>query len=205
MNHSVSLRRLFLGLVVLGLACAVYTVRQPLMMSAPTCLAGRWHGCLDTENGVLLTMLAGLPLAALMVWTLSRRRGTTWRLSLAEVGLVYGTLPLVWLTLLPGPGAGVVPGRVSLVPLRDVVTMGSIGIGGNLLLFAALGCFAPVRFAALASVPRVLALGAACSVLVETAQFVLRLDRVSSVDDVLLNAAGAALAAAASRPWWRGP
>ncbi|GAB3841259.1 hypothetical protein GCM10027610_050310 [Dactylosporangium cerinum] len=121
------------------------------------------------------------------------------------MGLVYATVPLVWLTLLPGPGAGVVPGRVSLVPLRDLVTMGPIGIGGNLLLFAALGCFAPVRFAALASVPRMLALGAACSVMVETAQFALRLDRVSSVDDVLLNAAGAALAAAASRPWWRTP
>ncbi|MFC5004796.1 VanZ family protein [Dactylosporangium cerinum] len=174
-------------------------------MSAPTCLAGRWHGCLDTENGVLLTLLAGLPLAALVVWALARRRGGAWRTSLAEVGLVYATVPLVWLTLLPGPGAGVVPGRVSLVPLRDLVTMGPIGIGGNLLLFAALGCFAPVRFAALASVPRMLALGAACSVMVETAQFALRLDRVSSVDDVLLNAAGAALAAAASRPWWRTP
>ncbi|GAB3841262.1 hypothetical protein GCM10027610_050320 [Dactylosporangium cerinum] len=75
MNHSASLRRVYLGLAVLGLACAVYTVRRPLMMSAPTCLAGRWHGCLDTENGVLLTLLAGLPLAALVVWALARRRG----------------------------------------------------------------------------------------------------------------------------------
>jgi glycopeptide antibiotics resistance protein len=74
---------------------------------------------------------------------------------------------------------------------------------GNLLVFAALGFFAPVRFAALASVPRILALAAGCSVLVETAQYVLRLDRVSSVDDVLLNAAGAGLAALASRRWWR--
>jgi hypothetical protein len=31
----------------------------------------------------------------------------------------------------------------------------------------------------------------------------LQLDRVSSVDDVLVNAAGAVLAALASRPWWR--
>ncbi|MFD0448724.1 VanZ family protein [Streptomyces indonesiensis] len=46
-----------------------------------------------------------------------------------------------------------------------------------------------MRFAALASVPRILALGAGCSALVETAQYVLRLDRVSSVDDVLVNAA----------------
>jgi glycopeptide antibiotics resistance protein len=60
-----------------------------------------------------------------------------------------------------------------------------------------------MRFAALASVPRILALGAGCSVVVETAQYVLRLDRVSSVDDVLVNAAGAVLAALASRRWWR--
>lgn len=83
--------------------------------------------------------------------------------------------------------------------------MGPLGIGGNLLVFAALGFFAPMRFAALASVPRVLALGAGCSVLVETAQYVLRLDRVSSVDDVLVNATGALLAALASRRWWRRP
>jgi len=60
-----------------------------------------------------------------------------------------------------------------------------------------------MRFAVLASVPRIVALAAGCSVLVEGAQYVLRLDRVSSVDDVLLNAAGAGLAALASRRWWR--
>jgi glycopeptide antibiotics resistance protein len=39
--------------------------------------------------------------------------------------------------------------------------------------------------------------------MVETLQYVLRLDRVSSVDDVLVNTAGAVLAALASRRWWR--
>ncbi|MFI6824148.1 VanZ family protein [Micromonospora sp. NPDC050187] len=216
MNHSASpsapprrTRRIVLAsLAVLGLASAAFAVRRPLMMSAPRCMAGRWHGCYDTFNGVVLMMLVGLPLAALVVWALARLRraaGVTWpwRMSLAEVGMVYGTVPFVWMTLMPGPGAGIVPGRVSLVPLRDLVTMGPVGIGGNLLIFAALGFFAPMRFAALASVPRILALGAGCSVLVETAQYVLRLDRVSSVDDVLVNATGAVLAALASRHWWR--
>ena len=124
-------------------------------------------------------------------------------MSLAEVGMVHGTVPFVWMTMMPGAGAGVVPGRFSLIPLRDLATMGPGGIIGNLLVFASLGFFAPVRFAALASLPRVLALGAGCSVLVETAQYVLRLDRVSSVDDVLVNATGAVLAALASRSWWR--
>lgn len=203
-----TLRMVLVSLAVLGLAGAMFAVRRPLLMAAPACLAGRWHGCYDTFNGPLLMMLVGLPLPALLVWALARRRraaGVTspWRMSLAEVGLVYGTVPMVWLTLQPGPGAGLVPGQVNLVPLRDLVTMGPIGIGGNLLIFAALGFFAPVRFAALASLPRILALGAGCSVLVETAQYVFRLDRVSSVDDVLVNAAGAVLFGLASRHWWR--
>jgi hypothetical protein len=196
------------GLVTLGLMSAIYTVRHPLAMSAPSCLGGHWHGCYDTENGVLLMALVGLPLAALVALLLALRRraagvASAGRLSLAEVGMVYGTVPMVWLTLMPGPGAGVVPGRLSLVPLRDLATMGPIGIGGNLLIFAALGFFAPMRFAGLASLPRILALGAGCSILVETAQFVFQLDRVSSIDDVLVNAAGAALAGLLSRRWWR--
>ncbi len=199
---------MLLSLAILGVASGAFVVRRPLMMSAPMCMAGRWHGCFDTFNGVVLITLVSLPLAALVVWVLARRRraadGTSaWRTSLAEVGMVHGTVPFLWLTMMPGAGAGTVPGRVSLVPLRDLLTMGPLGIVGNLLVFAALGFFAPMRFAALASVPRILALGAGCSVLVETAQYVLRLDRVSSVDDVLVNAAGAVLAALASRRWWR--
>jgi VanZ like family len=203
-------RIVLVSLAIVGLAGVAFALRRPLMMSAPMCMAGRWHGCFGTENGVLLMMLVGLPLAALVVWALARRRraaGVTsaWRMSLAEVGMVYGTVPFVWMTMMPGSGAGIVPGRVSLVPLRDLLTMGPLGIVGNLLIFAALGFFAPIRFTALASMPRILALGAGCSVVVETAQYVLRLDRVSSVDDVLVNTTGVVLAALASRHWWRTP
>ena len=168
-----------------------------------------WVG---TFRGVVLVTMAVLPLAALAVWALARRRSVTgatraWRMSLAEVGIVYGTVPWVWMIMLPGDLAGAAAsGRVSLVPLQDLLTILADGpvratgqIVGNLLVFAALGFFAPVRFAALASVRRILALAAGCSVLVEVSQYLLRLDRVSSVDDVLLNAAGAGLAALASR------
>lgn len=216
MNHSASLSAppgrtrgiVFLGLAVLGVASALFAVRGPLLMSAPRCMAGRWHGCFDTFNGVVLMTLVLLPLAVLAAWVLARFRRTAdgtsaWRMSLAEVGMVHGTVPFLWLTMMPGAGVGVVPPRVSLVPLRDLVTMGSLGIVGNLLVFASLGFFAPMRWAALASLPRILTLGAGCSVLVETAQYVLKLDRVSSVDDVLVNAAGAVLAGLASRRWWR--
>jgi hypothetical protein len=205
-----TLRIALLGVALVGVAVGAFLMRRMLLMSAPRCLSGHWHGCLDTENGLVFMTLLGLPAAAVVVWALARLRRAAGvpaavRLSLAEVGLVYGTVPFVWLTMMPGPGAGLVPGRVSLVPLRDLATMAPLGIAGNLLVLAALGCFGPMRFAALASVPRVLALAAGCSVLVETAQYVLRLDRVSSIDDVLVNAAGAALAALASRPWWRTP
>jgi hypothetical protein len=176
-----------------------------------------WHGWIGTFNGVALITVAALPLAALAVWALARRHsvtGTTpawaWRKSLAEVGTVYGTVPWVWMIMLPGDRAGAVPARVSLVPLRDLLTIlagypetATVQVAGNLLVFAALGFLAPLRFTALASVPRILALAAGCSVLVETAQYVLWLDRVSSVDDVLLNTAGAGLAALTSRRWWR--
>ncbi|MFB7105396.1 VanZ family protein [Streptomyces hydrogenans] len=202
------LRIVLLGLAALALAAGLFVLRGPLLMAAPACASGRWQGCFGTFNGVVLMTLVTLPLAVLVAWAVALRRrragvAGAWRLSLAEVGMVHGTLPFLWMTMMPGGGAGVVPPRVSLVPLRDLVVMGSLGIVGNLLVFAALGFFAPVRWAAVASPARILALGAGCSLLVETAQYVLRLDRVSSVDDVLVNATGAVLAGLASRRWWR--
>ena len=87
MSHSAR-RILLVGLTVLGLASAVYAVRRPLLMTAPACLAGRWHGCYDTFNGPILMMLLGLPLAALVVSVLALRRraadgAAAWRLSVA--------------------------------------------------------------------------------------------------------------------------
>ncbi|WP_151481172.1 VanZ family protein [Streptomyces albicerus] len=193
------------SLTILGAAIAAFgpVGALPRILSMPL-RRPTWHVWVGTVNGVALITVIALPLAALVVWVLARRRSaagvtSAWRLSLAEVGIVYGTVPWVWMIML----AGGQDGAVSLVPLRDLVTMPTGQVVGNLLVFAALGFFAPLRFAALASVPRVLALAAGCSVLVEAAQYVLPLDRVSSVDDVLLNAAGAGLAALASRRWWR--
>lgn len=127
---------------------------------------------------------------------------------LCEAAITFGTLPWVGMALLPDPGR---LGGVSLVPLRDLAQLAShpgvfvVQVVGNLLVFAALGFFAPVRFAALASVPRMLAVGAAGSLAVEVAQLVAGTGRVFSVDDILLNAAGCALAAVLSRRWWASP
>lgn len=163
-----------------------------------------------TFMGIALLTILALPVAVLAVPVLALlRRGLglaparAWRTSLAEVAIVYGTVPFVLLTMVPGPMAGQVDGSVSLVPFEDLPTMTTVGVVGNLLIFAAAGFFGPIRFRALRSVRRVLALGIAGSVTIETLQYTLRLDRVSSVDDVILNAGGATVAAILSWPWWR--
>jgi glycopeptide antibiotics resistance protein len=159
-------------------------------------LLGGWHGWFGTYNGAVLMTALALPVVVLFVVM----RPRTW----ATVGLVYGTVPWLWMTLIPGAGAGVVPGRLSLIPFKDLLEMGSFQAVGNLFVLGALGFFGPIRFVALRSVRRVLILATCCSASIEIAQYALRLDRVSSVDDVLLNTAGAGLAAMLSRRWWLG-
>jgi hypothetical protein len=170
---------------------------------------GHWIG---TFTGTVLVAVAALPVAVLAVWALARLRqragagsSWAWRASAAEVGMLWWTVPVVRLTLLPGSRAGEAPARVFLVPLQDLPTWSVTQVVGNLALFAAVGALGPVRFAGLAALPRVLALAAAGASAIEVAQYALALDRVSSVDDVLVNAVGAGLAALLTRRWWRVP
>jgi hypothetical protein len=97
-----------------------------------------WHDWVFTFTGVALVTVAVLPLAALVAWALTWRRSvggatSAWarRTSLAEVGILYGTVPFVWMTMLPGSRAGQVPGRVSLVPLLDVLIHASAPIAAG--------------------------------------------------------------------------
>jgi hypothetical protein len=169
-----------------------------------------------TWSGVLAATAAALPFAVLLAVMLARarrRRGAprhqAWRRSVAEVGLVVGTLPWLWMILTPGAAPGRPAGRMHLVPLRDLAAQlsGDPGtafaqVAGNLLVFAALGAGAPIRWPALASLPRLCLLGAAVSVLVEAAQYTFTLGRVASIDDVLLNTLGAVLGGLITRRWW---
>ena len=165
-----------------------------------------WFGRYET---VIILTAAALPLALLLGGLLIRwreragiARREAHRRSWAEVGLVYGTAPWLWLTMLPASStAG--HRALSLVPLRDLATMPRYQVLGNLLVLAALGIFGPIRFHALATVPRVVLAAGAASTLIELAQYALALGRVASIDDVLLNTAGAALAALLTRPLWR--
>lgn len=159
---------------------------------------------------VIVASIIGLPLALLLAAALTRartRRGSDagWarRASFAEVGMVAGTLPWLWMILTPRPA----PGVVELVPLRTVtdvlaggLTTSVVQIGGNLLVFAAFGACAPLRWRI--GAPAVIALAAGGSLAAELLQFTLALGRVSAVDDVLVNALGAGLAALCSRRWW---
>jgi hypothetical protein len=167
-----------------------------------------WHAW----GHVILVSAGCLPIVAVIAWWESTRRGE-WRGPVAEIGIVAGTLPWLWMILTPRSGERALA-PIPLLSLRDVLfPAGSPGfapdvsalvveVGGNLLALAALGLLLPVRFRAMAGVLRVGAVAAALSVLVETAQFTLDLGRVSAVDDVLLNTAGACIAALLSRRYW---
>ncbi|MFD0657496.1 VanZ family protein [Thermocatellispora tengchongensis] len=151
-----------------------------------------------------------VPLAYLAVRLLARRRAARGhraplRTATADVIMVVGTVPWLWMILTPRPG----PGGVSVVPFQDLALLADaplhtvfVQVGGNLLVFAALGALLPVRSARFASFAAVSAAGIAGSFTVEALQYALRLGRVSSFDDILLNWVGIALAAGISRPWW---
>ncbi|MGH3728500.1 MAG: VanZ family protein [Micromonosporaceae bacterium] len=159
-----------------------------------------------SNRGAVLGTLLALPLAVIVVWLVHRRRDRPLRVTVAEVGMVLGTLPWLYLTLRPDPDG---PGAVFVVPFRDLYALAAGGVVdlitqlvGNLLVFAALGFFLPVRLATFASVPRVLAVAAVGSLAIEVTQLVAETGRTFSVDDVILNAAGAGMAAVLSRRWW---
>lgn len=148
-----------------------------------------------------------LPVAVLAVVVIrSMRPSHSWRRSIAEVGMVFGTLPWVWMILTP---VKVPPDTkmVHLIPLSDLIALmaqgqGVIQIGGNLGVLFALGAFAPVRWHALASPWRLLLLGAGGSLVLELSQRALATGRVFSVDDILLNALGCLLGGLLSYRWW---
>jgi glycopeptide antibiotics resistance protein len=149
---------------------------------------------------------AALLLGMGAVWGLCSPR--TRKKRMAEAGMILGTLPWLWMILTPRPA----PRSVDLVPVLPILAelRGDPGvaveqIGGNLLVFAAFGFCARLRWNLTAW--HILGLAAAGSVVVEALQWVLDLGRVSSVNDVLLNATGAGLASLVGRgsvPAWIG-
>ncbi|QFY13624.1 VanZ family protein [Nonomuraea phyllanthi] len=161
-------------------------------------------------GNVIIAGTFALPVALLAILLLSRHRAragrpTPLRTSIADVGIVVGTAPWIWMILTPSSGRTGV-GLVPFTDLTDLVGASwetvSVQVGGNLLVFAALGALLPVRSRAMSSTARVAAVAAAFSVIVEALQYALRLGRFSSVDDVLMNTAGAVIFALVTRRWW---
>ncbi len=158
---------------------------------------------------VIVAAVLAVPVALLAAHLLARRRAARGhphpaRTAYADVGMIVGTLPWLWMILTPGSGTE----GVNLVPLRDLAavlqapaTTVIVQVGGNLLVFAALGALLPVRSARFARLRTVALVAAAASITVEALQYGLHLHRVSSIDDVLINTAGAVLAAIMTRHW----
>ena len=169
----------------------------------------RWNG--PWVALVMVLALLGVAVAGLLV-RLRTQAGMpacrAWRYSLAEVGMIAGTLPWIILLLAPirlAPDAQ----RFYLTPFSDIWFQltgppgeAVVQLGGNLLVLFAFGAGAAVRFRALAGPWRLLAAGAAGSLLLELIQLATASGRVFSVDDILLNALGALLGGLATRRWW---
>jgi len=155
---------------------------------------------------VLVVSGAGLLLAAGIALALAAGRirhgvprHTAWRHSIAEVGIVAGTLPWLWMIMTPNPG----PSKIvtPLDGLRADFGHGAANavmqVGGNLLVFAAFGFLAPVRWRIRPLA--VLSIAAVASAILETSQYILDIGRIADFDDIILNAAGAGLAALCAR------
>jgi hypothetical protein len=143
-------------------------------------------------------LVAAAAVAVLMTWLRTRRgvpRGWARRASFAEVGMVAGTLPFVMVILSPTRDESRIVTPVD--GLHEVfsqgVAYGVVQVVGNLLVFAAFGLLAPVRWRIGALTVLLIAAGA--SVILETLQYVLDLGRVTDIGDVILNGSGAGLAA----------
>lgn len=160
---------------------------------------------------LLVVPLLGIAVTVAIAAVPARRRraagvpsGWAWRSAIAEVGLVAGTLPSLLLILFPvGEGRS-----LRLMPMQDMLRLlnadvahAVLQIGGNLLVFAAFGALAPVRWRI--GLPAMLGLSCLSSTSLEIVQYALGTGQVTTVDDVLLNTAGAGIAALVTRRWWR--
>lgn len=152
----------------------------------------------------LLALVAGASGVALALLGVRAVRGdgASWSWYLARVGprVAFAVLSLgtAFATLTP---AGTRHGRaIDLVPLRTALAAGMTTttptqVAGNLALLFWLGLLLPVVSSRRWTVLRTTAVVAATSAAIEAAQYVLGVGRFSTVDDVLLNALGGAVAA----------
>jgi hypothetical protein len=163
-------------------------------------------------------VFVGWPMCVLVAWAVHRCRGVSAatgararRRALGDGLLLASVLPFALATLSHGYGSS---RALSLMPLGELsssfgsaeVALSSVTLlntGGNAILLAGFGALLPLRSRSLAGLPRVAACAAALSLAVEAVQYAMALGRVSSVDDILLNTAGAVAGALVTRHRWR--
>ncbi|MFB7716957.1 VanZ family protein [Nocardia sp. NPDC056100] len=162
-------------------------------------------------GGVLTAWALAVPVLTVGIWFVlwvrrEQVRAVAVRKTVTEAGILIGTVPWIWMILTPTGGER----EVSLLPLRDLFETLADGpekafvqVGANLIVFLPLGLLLPLRLPRFTGVLRMFLVGAALSGLLEIAQYAFDLGRVSSVDDVLMNASGAAIGAALTGPVYR--
>ncbi|MFC4043827.1 VanZ family protein [Dactylosporangium siamense] len=145
-------------------------------------------------------VLAAFSALGVLWYLIAARRSPDRRRTFGLVASVSGTLPWIWMILTPSSADR----RIQLDPVAGLGGVLSGGFGtatvqivGNLLVFAAFGAFAPLRWRL--RLWQVLLLAALGSATVEVLQYVLDLGRVSATDDILINTLGAGLAYGAGR------
>ncbi|WP_077690759.1 MULTISPECIES: VanZ family protein [Nocardiopsis] len=157
------------------------------------------------------TILIALPVVVLAVLAASvlraRRTASSYRpYFLRYAGwtlLVLGALLTVLYTLRPVAGADVPDRYIDLTPVSDLATQfenartsgaARFQLVGNLLLLSWLS-LGTILTRPMTSVPKITALAAGASLLIECLQYALNNGRITSLSDFVLNTAGAAVVA----------
>lgn len=159
---------------------------------------------LDDIGAYLLLAALLSALAWPMLTRRHRDKGAGWRSAMItsspDVMAVSSVLMVLSLTLQPRYWGG---GRsVQLTPLADITGVIASGYSaqwatvqllGNVLIFIPIGFLLPWRFEVFDGFGRILPFAAALATFIELFQFIVPLGRTVSVDDAILNVAGAVL------------
>jgi glycopeptide antibiotics resistance protein len=140
------------------------------------------------NDSLFIALAAGLSLCLLYaVIRLRSRRVPPATKAMAEAGFLLSTCGVLMVTLLPTPGPGNV---IEWVPFSDLSSSARRAqIVANLLLLAPSGFLGVIAFSSLKTRKTLVLFAVITSLSIETAQWLMPLGRVASVEDVLLGTA----------------